>query len=362
MKTRALFLLLTLCAAAGAAEWKLAQRGWRYEFPRDHYLHEEFKTEWWYFTGNLTDGSGRPFGYQLTLFRQGIRHPSERNAELSRFVVDDLKFAHFTVTDVRAGDFVFDQKASRGAFGEAGFSDGERVAWNGSWTVRLDDAGVFHISAENDRAAINLRLESSKPPAIHGERGFSQKAAGDDHASHYYSLTRLTSNGEVRVGANKFQVRGDSWFDHEWATNQLAAGQVGWDWLSVHFEDGTELMLYQIRQENGAADPGSSGTVIDRDGGSRHLRHDAFKMTPTALWNSRKTAAKYPVGWRIEVPGEALQLSVKPAVENQELALMPLTYWEGAVEITGTRAGQPVRGRGYLELTGYSGPLRELQR
>ena len=363
MKTRAFFLLLTLFgAAASGAEWKRAAPGWRYEFPRDHYMHEEFKTEWWYFTGNLTDASGRAFGYQLTLFRQGIRHPSERNAELSRFVVDDLKFAHFTVTDVRTGEFVFDQKASRGAFGEAGFSDGERVAWNGSWTVRLEADGVFHISADNERAAINLRLESSKPPVIHGEDGFSRKAAGDEHASHYYSLTRLVSSGELRVGGRTYQVRGESWFDHEWATNQLTPEQVGWDWLSVHFDDGTELMLYQIRLETGAADPGSSGTLIERDGSAKHLARDAFNMTPNAFWTSRATGAKYPVGWRVEIPGEAMQLSVTPAVENQELALMPLTYWEGAVEIKGTRAGKPINGRGYLELTGYSGPLRELAR
>jgi predicted secreted hydrolase len=357
-----IFIAVVFAAASFAAEWKTAQPGWRYEFPRDHYIHEDFKTEWWYFTGNIADESGRRFGYQLTLFRQGIRHPSERNGELSRFVVGDLKFAHFTVTDVARGEFVFDQKASRGAYGEAGFSDGERVAWNGSWTVRLDASGIWQISADNERAAINLRLESAKPPVIHGQDGISRKAAGAGHASHYYSLTRLTTSGELRVGRETFQVRGESWFDREWATSQLAAGQVGWDWLSVQLDDGTELMLYQMRLEDGGADPSSSGTFVDRDGAARHLTREAFRMTPTQFWNSRATAAKYPVGWRIEVPGEAIELTVKPVVADQELALKPLTYWEGAVEITGTRAGKSVRGRGYLELTGYAGALRELQR
>ena len=362
MKRVACLLLIALLGSATAAEWKRAARGWRYEFPRDHGIHEEFKTEWWYFTGNLADANGRRFGYQLTFFRQGIRHPAEREPEMSRFVVGDLKFAHFTITDVAGEQFWFEQKTSRGAFGEAGFNDGDRIAWLDSWTLRQEGDNGFHLVAEMPQGAIDLRLRTVKPPVIHGEDGFSRKAAGEDHASHYYSLTRLLTSGELRVDGRRFQVSGESWFDHEWATNQLAPQQIGWDWLSAQFDDGSELMLYQIRLENGAADPSSSGTSIDRDGTATHLPSGTFKMMPTQLWNSKANGAKYPVGWQIDVPGERLQVSVKPAVENQELAMTPLTYWEGAVEITGTRDGKPLKGRGYLELTGYAGPLRELQR
>jgi predicted secreted hydrolase len=211
-------------------------------------------------------------------------------------------------------------------------------------------------------AALDLRVQGSKPPVIHGADGISRKAAGEAHASHYYSLTRMATSGELRVDGETFRVTGESWFDHEWATNQLAPQQVGWDWLSAQLDDGSELMLYQIRLENGAADPSSSGTAIAVDGSARHLAKDAFTMVATEWWKSSATNARYPVAWRIEVPKERLQLSVRPALANQELALTPLTYWEGAVEITGTRDGKPIAGRGYLELTGYAGPLRELQR
>ena len=349
----------TLCSGA---EWKTAEPGWRYEFPRDHHSHPEFKTEWWYFTGNLLDEAGRRFGYQLTFFRQGIRHPQERAPELSRFVIDDLKFAHFTVTDAAGERFHFQQKTSRGAFGESGFDRGEELAWIDDWHLRMDSDGVFHLAAQSKDAAIDLRLASAKPPVIHGEGGISQKAATADHASHYYSLTRLTSSGEVRVAAKTFAVRGESWFDHEWATNQLAPEQVGWDWLSVHFDDQTELMLYQMRLTSGAADPSSSGTVIARDGSTTHLPSSGFRMTPTAFWKAAKSGARYPIAWRVEVPEQRLEFSVRAAMPDQELALMPLAYWEGAVDVEGTRDGKPVSGRGYLELTGYAGPLRELQR
>lgn len=358
-----LVIVWLLGIARANADWRIAEPGWRYEFPRDHHAHDEFKTEWWYFTGNLADTEGRRFGYQLTFFRQGIRPPEERDPNLSRFVIGDLKFAHFTVTDVSGKQFRFEQKTSRGAFGEAGFADGERLAWIDSWSLEMAADGAFHLHADTAEVAIDLNLEAQKAPAIHGAAGVSEKASGEGHASHYYSLTRLATFGELRIGSHeRAQVRGDSWFDHEWATNQLAPEQVGWDWLSVHFDDGTELMLYQMRLANGEADPSSSGTWIAANGATTHLPRSAFQMTPTRWWTSSKSGAKYPIGWRIELPERHLQVEVRAALDDQELALMPLVYWEGAVEVTGTENDQPRNGRGYLELTGYGSPLRELQR
>lgn len=354
MKNRRLIVLCALGCLA--ADWKIAEPGWRYEFPRDHHAHLEFKTEWWYFTGNLADAAGHRFGYQLTFFRQGIIPLEQRAPERSRFVVNDLKFAHFTITDVAGKQFHFQQKTSRGAFGEAGFDDVERLAWLDSWELRMDDAGAFHLRAEGKGAALDLRLASRKSPVIHGAHGVSQKAEGEGHASHYYSLSRLATEGALQVKGKSFRTTGESWFDHEWATNQLAPQQAGWDWLSVQLDDGTELMLYRMRLADGATDPTSSGTFIAADGVDRHLPNEAFQMTATGFWKN------YPIGWRIAVPDMALQFEVRAVLANQELALQPLAYWEGAVEISGTRAGKPIAGRGYLELTGYAGPLRELQR
>jgi predicted secreted hydrolase len=222
--------------------------------------------------------------------------------------------------------------------------------------------GRFTLHADGADTAIDLRLETMKPPAIHGAEGISTKAAGEGHASHYYSLTRLATEGMMRVAGKDLHVEGESWFDHEWATSQLAPDQVGWDWLSIDFADGTELMLYQMRLENGAADPESSGTWIAADGATTHLPKSAFQMTPTSSWKSGKTAATYPVEWRIDIPDRTLRIEVRPVLTNQELALMPLAYWEGAVDVSGTRDGREIKGGGYLELTGYAGPLRELQR
>jgi predicted secreted hydrolase len=359
MKRITLVAMSLFCVAAG---WRTAEPGWKYEFPRDHHSHPDFKTEWLYFTGNLVDTGGRRFGYQLTFFRQGIRPPNERSPELSRFVTGDLKFAHFTVTDVGADQFHFAQKTSRGAFAESGFDVGDRLAWLDTWDLELKGESKFHLRADTNEAAIDLQLESAKPPVIQGENGISQKASSEGHASHYYSLTRLTSTGEVQIDGKRFQVTGESWFDHEWATNQLAPEQIGWNWLSVQFDDGTELMLYQMRLKNGAADPSSSGTFIAGDGSTTHLPASAFPITPLTFWKSAKTGANYPISWRLELPERGINFTIRAAVENQELALTPLAYWEGAIVAEGTRDGRPIKGRGYLELTGYAGALNALQR
>jgi len=348
-------------------DWRYAAPGWDYEFPRDHYSHPEFKTEWWYFTGNLVDETGRRFGYELTFFRHGIVPPGERQQERSRFLVNDLKFAHFTITDVNGHRFHFDEKASRGAFDDAGFDRGEQLAWINDWSVALNATGEFEISAAmnaptNDKASsetasLNLTLQPNKPPVVHGENGISAKAAGEGHASHYYSISRLTSRGTLQLGDRRFTVTGTSWFDHEWATNQLAPHQLGWNWLCLQFTGNTELMLYAMRRDDGTIDPASSGTFIAADGVSTHLRASDFSMTSIANWKSEKTGADYPISWRVQVPTRSIDVSVQPVLNNQELALPPLTYWEGAVSATGSCSGI-----GYLELTGYAGKLSALNR
>jgi predicted secreted hydrolase len=173
----------------------------------------------------------------------------------------------------------------------------------------------------------------------------------------------MATTGEIVVNGSARSIRGESWFDHEWSTSQLAKGQVGWDWLCLQWEDGSELMLYQMRLENGEADPSSSGTWIAPNGEATHLRGTDFRMTPVAFWKSKANGARYPIGWRVTLPGRQAEFTVQAALEDQELTLGPITYWEGAIDATGTREGKPIKGRGYLELTGYAGGLVEaLQR
>ncbi len=359
-------LLLTWCLLAvtsvSAAEttWQTSQPGWVYEFPRDHGSHPDFKTEWWYFTGNLQTADGREFGYQLTFFRQGVIPPGEV-APKSAFGARDVKFAHFAVTEISSRTFHHFQKLSRGAFDEAGFDRLPRLAWIDNWTCELIGEQDFRLRARDGEVEIDLELRSAKPPVFHGKDGVSQKAEGSGRGSHYYSLTRLKTSGTIRVGNSVHAVRGLSWFDHEWATNQLAAHQTGWDWLSLQFEDRTELMLFQLRTTDGGRDEYSSGTWIAADGGTTKITNSDFVWRPRRWWTSAKTGGRYPVAWELAIPKLDLTLDVEARLDAQELAAEPVIYWEGAVAATGRRGGLATSARGYLEMTGYASPVRGMQ-
>ncbi len=365
-RVRHFFISLLLTASGlvvGLAEeadpsWALALPGWEYEFPRDHHSHPDFKTEWWYFTGNLTGEDGRDYGYQLTFFRQGVQRGVGPE---TRFAVEDIKLAHFAVTDLSRREFRFGQRVSRGAFGEAGFNDGDRVAWIDEWELKLDDGGAFVLRAEEEDVALALRLIPRKPPVFHGENGVSQKAEGAGRASHYYSFTRLEAVGTLTLAGRAIGVRGWSWFDQEWATNQLTEEQTGWDWVSLQLDDGTELMVFQIRLREGGRDPFSHGTWIDKEGGTTPVKHEDFFLEPGRTWRSPDTGGEYPMEWTVSIPRLGLELQVEAAMDEQELVLEPIAYWEGSVRVRGMRDGQPVQGRGYVEMTGYGGGLVGLQ-
>lgn len=353
---------LILCGAALssvlAGDWALALPGWKYEFPRDHFSHSDFKTEWWYFTGNVTTDDGRDLGYQLTFFRQGV---SRQSGATSRFAVSDIKLAHFAVSDLRGKMFYHGQKISRGAFGEAGFYQDDCLAWIDNWSVCLVDGSSFRLRAAYDSTSIDLLLTPRKAPVLHGEKGISQKSAGDGRASHYYSLTRLETAGSMTVGGQTFRVNGWSWFDQEWATNQLTEDQVGWDWFSFQFEDGTELMMFQIRLKDGGRDPYSHGTFVHADGSTTAVKNKDFTLEPVRTWKSDQTPGVYPVEWKIGIPKLDLAMEVKARMDAQELVHHPISYWEGSISADGQRNGLPIKGRGYLEMTGYAGGLVGLQ-
>jgi predicted secreted hydrolase len=358
-------LLLAVLPAAPAATtpdgWQLALPGWQYQFPRDHGVHPPFKTEWWYFTGSLHTADGREFGYEITWFREGIL--PVRPAAASRFVVQDFKFAHFALSDIAAAKFHFAQKVSRGAYGDAGNGNGQPgpLAWIDDWRLTVEPSGAWRIAAAHEGISLALQLTPQKPPVIEGEQGISVKSAGEGHASCYYSYTRMAATGLLTLpGAAPQAVTGETWFDHEWATNQLAPDQAGWDWFSLQLSDGTELMLYRMRLKNGHPDPASSGTFIPARGQPVYLKASDFILTPLDSWHSPATQAAYPIRWRVQIPRLKMDVQVSTPLDNQELALPGIVYWEGLIHASGTSGGAPVTGHGYLELTGYAATLTGL--
>ena len=340
---------------ANASAWRQATAGYTYSFPHDHASHSPYKIEWWYYTGNLETRSGRRFGYQLTFFRVGVEAAPQNP---SRWAVRDLFMAHFAVSDVEGREFHSFEKLNRAGVGWAGAEEKSYRVWNEDWEAKLD--GDDHLlSADHDGFRLNLRLTPEKAEVIHGRNGISQKGPSAGNASHYYSLTRLRTEGKVTVAGEEFEVTGLSWMDHEFGTSFLEEQQVGWDWLSIQLDDRRELMIYQLRRADGSIDPRSIGTLIEADGRARHIPFGEFTLRPAgANWRSEASGATYSTEWQIELPGFDMRLRVKAAFEAQEMRTgdsTGVTYWEGSIIVDGAGRGQPLRGRGYLEMTGYSG-------
>jgi predicted secreted hydrolase len=346
-----------MAASLCAAQYQAALPGYRYEFPKDHFSHPEFQTEWWYYTGNLKAADGRRFGFELTFFRQGVRRTSESG---SPWAVRDIYFAHLALSDLNGGKFYHTERFNRAGPGVAGASLGQMRVWNGNWEVQWKDSKQILQAVEN-RFELRLEMESAKPPVAHGENGVSLKAAGEGHASHYVSFTRLLTSGTITLAGKPFGVTGSSWMDHEFFTNSLGADEAGWDWLSIQLDDQSEVMLYRLRHKDGATDPYSSGTFVDPAGRATHLRLGDFQMSPQGeTWQSSTSGAAYPIAWNVAIPRLGLAFAVRTSLKTQELTgktRQSPSYWEGAVEVSGEKAGRPIHGVGYLEMTGYDRPL-----
>ncbi len=320
-------------------------------FPDDHGPHPEYALEWWYFTGNLDATDGRHFGYELTFFRIGLT--SDNVERQSEWAARQMYSAHFALTDVAEDEFYFFERYSRDALGLAGAESEPFRVWLEDWSVASTggDTLPVRLLAAQDGIEIDLVLDSDKNIALHGENGFSRKGDRPGEASYYYSMTRMPTQGTVKLNGQAHFVRGLSWLDREWSSTQLSSDHVGWDWFALQLSDGRDIM-YGVLRPSEEGRPFQLGTIISSDGKYASIEEGDVELEVLEQWKSPR-GGTYPSRWRIQFPGEGLDLEVTPYIRDQELDTI-VQYWEGAVRIEGTSAGWPITGSGYVELTGYS--------
>jgi len=328
-----------------------------FTFPADDGPHEDYQTEWWYYTGNLTTAGGQHVGYQLTIFRRGLTPgPSSRSSDLGS---NQVYFAHLAFTDVAAGSHTAFERFSRGALALAGASGDPYHVWLEDWRVDsiVADGSAVHLVARSGQQALDLELRSTKPIVAQGDHGLSAKSAAPGNASYYLSYTRLATTGSITfAGGQTSSVTGDSWFDHEWSTTALGPGAIGWDWFSLQLSDGRELMWFQIRLQDGSLEPVSGGTLVAADGSTRRLALGDVTVGVQGHWRSPASGGLYPSQWHVSVPSAQIAVDIAPWLADQENRLS-FTYWEGAVRISGTSGGAAVTGNGYVEMTGYTATI-----
>lgn len=359
-----LLVFISLIGAAPAGdlqetEWIEAVEQRKWTFPKDHGSHPAYRTEWWYFTGNLYDDSGARYGFQLTFFRQGIRKhcANEDNA----WSVRDIYLAHFTLTDVEHNLFKVAERISRAGPGLAGAKTGNLEVWIFDWSAAMKGS-IITLAAKHGAMELKLTLKPRKPLVFHGENGLSKKGEADGQASYYTSFTDLETTGVLRTHRDGalVSVKGTSWFDHEFGSNQLAENQEGWDWFSLHLSDGRDLMIYLLRKKDGSIERASSGTLVEPGGIAHHLQLSDVSVAVLDRWKSPRSGATYPRRWRIAIPSGDLDLVIESVMDDQELhtgGSTGIIYWEGAVAGKGTSREHDVSCEGYVELTGYAGSL-----
>jgi len=326
-----------------------------FSFPADLGPHPDFRTEWWYYTGNLESAAGRHFGFQLTFFRTALAPSTVGDAATgSAWSTRQLYLAHFAVTDTAGRRFHAWSRLERAALGLAGARPHPFRVWLDDWSAESDapDGLPVRLRAAEGSVAIDLTLASDRPVVLQGDRGLSRKGPEPGNASYYYSRTRMTARGTVRAGAEALPVAGLAWMDREWSTSALGPDLVGWDWIALQLDDGRDVMVYRLRRRDGGTDPHSAGALVSTAGATRALAPAEVTLDALDHWTSPRSRVRYPSRWRLAVPGAGLDLAITPRLADQEL-IVGTRYWEGAVRVEGTAAGRPIGGRGYVELVGY---------
>ncbi len=324
----------------------------KFHFPADHGSHDNYRSEWWYFTGNNEDETGRQFGYQLTFFR--FSPTTKINPDQSRWRSNQFYMAHLAITDVKKKRFFSFERFSRAAAGLAGASPDGFHIWLDDWsaTTESDTGFPLRIKAKEGQIAVDLTVQQGKPIVLHGNNGISVKNSEPGNASYYYSYTNMPTEGRINIEGTEYRVSGNSWMDREWSSSSLGRDQLGWDWFALQLSNNHELMFYHFRRLHNEPDRFSYGALVLPDGQVRTLNYAMVDLNVKKHWLSQRSRVTYPAGWQLRVPEYGLDLHVQPVIADQELALS-FRYWEGAVDVQGRYDGQDITGRGYVELTGY---------
>ncbi len=350
MKKLLLFSTISIylfCCSTEALAWRDVASGDSVTMPGDLYFQRDYRVQWWYFTGHLNDRNGRAFGFELTFFVAGVQQRHYRSA----FGVNEIYLTNFAISDIEGKKFYYFSNADSGAYGFAGADSKRLHVWVGKDSLK-GDLKKMQITAREQDANLDLVLVPKKPFILNGSKGYSRKSEESPLiASLYFSCTDLETTGTMKLGTALFTVHGKSWFDREISSHGLAKNEVGWDWFSIQLVDGREIMLYELRKEDGSVDRYSSGSVVDTEGNSRHLSREDYQIEATSSYTSKKTGIRYPARWKITIPKENLRLLVTPSLEDQEFSgdrSIEGSYWEGACTVEGSAEGQA-----YAELTGY---------
>lgn len=335
------------------------------EFPRDFGSHPELGTEWWYITGQVL-ADQRLLGFQLTFFRSRV--PSTQKLR-SAFAARQLVFGHAALTDVAGRRQLHAQDSARAGMGLAQAREGDTEVQLGSWFLRRTPAASgtaaqasrydAHISGEG--FVLDLQMATTQPVLLQGRSGLSRKGPEAQQASYYYSQPQLGVAGRITLDGRVLPIdnapSNRAWLDHEASDALLHPEAQGWDWIGMNLDDGSALTAFRLRRPDGSS-LWAGGSWRAAGQPARIFTEREVVFTAHRWWTSPSTGARYPVEWRVTTPvGSWLVQALLDAQELDSRASTGTIYWEGLCDLR-EAGGNALRGRGYLEMTGYAQKLK----
>jgi len=353
-------LTFILASCAPAVQYRAVTPGYEWSFPRDHFSHPDFRTEWWYYSGHLDAADGNTYGFELVFFQRHTEGDWRFGLPVWWFA-NPAHVSHFAVSDIAARRFVYSENLGLRTPLRGGARSDSFHLWSEDWqAIGMGDR--HYLVAEMDDYAVEIMLTPSKPPVLHGDNGYSKKGE-QGNASYYVSLTRMKAEGWLVKDGKRIRITGgDAWLDHEILSGSIGANLTGWDWFSLQFENGADLMLCLLRKQQGGIDPLSYASYVAPDGSTQKFLAEDFTVVETDHWTSPRTKTRYPVAWQIHIKPLDIKLQVTAPLPFSELITRAtrVIYWEGAVEVNGRQAGNPLNGRGYVEMSGRNRPFEEI--
>ncbi|MGH8659198.1 MAG: lipocalin family protein [Gammaproteobacteria bacterium] len=321
---------------------------WRFQFPRDHGGHPDYRTESWQFAGHFKNAEGEDFACQLAFFRLALV-PATAPMRSSAWGARGIFRGQLTVVDFTRKRFHAQERLSREALGLTG--TGPSRVWIEDWNMeaKTRPGGVheFDLRARSNKVGLELNLRSVKPAITQGAD------SGSTAGFYAYVLSRLAARGVLRIGDRRYAVRGLAWLDRAWGLVPVPDGPVVWDRFLIQLDDGREITAFRLRRRDGSGKPIVRMALIGHDAKLWNLDQSELSVQPQSYWKSPGDGAPYPLRWRLSLPAQGIRLDLAPLMEEQEIDLS-LRYWGGTVRINGEVQGQPVAGTGYAELTGYA--------
>lgn len=241
---------------------------------------------------------------------------------------------------------------------------------DGSYQLQLFDA--------DKRMGVDLRIVPQKPPIRHGENGVVR--GSEDESMFYYFIPRCEVTGALTFqGVEQRVEQGQAWYDHEFGVGEVYdvdvkaeaklapsvrkrvieerrarfdASMVGWNWISVQFDDNTELSVYPEQYVCLNKSAGDHAITIGPRG--ERVCYTQFTLTELAHWQSPITFVEYPTAWRLQIPEAEIDLEVKVAFDDQEVVTLIArnSFYEGRVNVRGQKRGRAVTGVGFVERSG----------